>query len=226
MKLIKKDWMYDANRVLYIVLGIVILVSIVSLSIFKLNIVNSQVIFEIYNEFLMIGIILFGIYPCFAFKAVCPQIGTDKLYLSTANLPYSRKEIFFKGLKKWFVFLPVYIIIGSLVAAILNVNREGFISNYITSIIELLNVLFLSVIILINLISGTIIYLSKKVNGVMVIMSLIIGNILLILLLASVVAIIGNPISIGIISFGVITYLIVLVAIFYMSWRDIENIWQ
>lgn len=96
MKFLKKDWLFDAKIVG--VVGLTILSSVAALILVFVKVLNKMPVENgvvVYNK--IYYILAFGIsfYPMFAFKAVCPQMGSDKLYLGTANLPMSRKEVFF-----------------------------------------------------------------------------------------------------------------------------------
>lgn len=229
MRLLKKDWLFDAKIVG--VAGLAIFTTVAVLILIFVKVLNKMPVENgvvVYNK--IYSILAFGIsfYPMFAFKAVCPQVGSDKLYLSTANLPMSRKQVFFKGLKPWLVIAPVVIILGALGNVALSGTTVSL--KEVVFIIAFAPIVILSfgAIIQLQIFSGIIFSLVKGLKGYTVVGSIFTFDCILLVIC-----------SIGIRVLNINTAhdpwwmtgcgLFILIAsliMFLIAWRDIEKVYQ
>lgn len=229
MDLIKKDWMYDAK--IMGVIAMAVLSSVAALIIILVKITNKMPVengIDIYNRVYSIMVLALSFYPMFAFRAVCPQMGSDKLYMSTANLPYSRKQVFFKGLKSWFIIFPIVLVVGALGSAALNMGTGAWSEGlFITLVTPLLIICFIGILQL-QFMAACIIHLVKGIKGYKVVTAVILFDLALIALC-----------SIGLRVFkvntahdpwwmfgcGIFIFIATLMA-FLIAWRDIEKVYQ
>lgn len=110
---IKKDWLYNYKLSTFgmIALGFVlgIIFSIATLFGNRDSILFMQSMYRTFHSTSMIFVTLYFVY---CFQGIAPQYGNNKLYLNTTNLPFSRKQLFFKGLKPLLIVFPIYILFG------------------------------------------------------------------------------------------------------------------
>ncbi len=106
----KKDWLYTAK----IVYSSFVLVQI---CFFLLGVIFSEkkllliILSEIYDSFAQIASIFILIYPAFALKMISPRRSNFfDAPLITANLPYTKKQLFGMSLKPWLYFAPLYLV--------------------------------------------------------------------------------------------------------------------
>lgn len=229
MDLLKKDWMYDAKVIG--VIAMAVLSSVAALIIILVKITNKMPVengIDIYNRVYSILVLALSFYPTFAFKAVCPQMGSDKLYMSTANLPMSRKEVLFKGLKSWFIIFPIVLIVGGLGSALLNVGRGISGEVLFIAIFTPLMITFFTSILQLQVMAGCIFALAKGIKGYKVVIAAFVFNLALIAMC-----------SIGLRVFkvntahdmwwmfgcGIVIFIATLI-VFLIAWRDIERVYQ
>lgn len=229
MKLLKKDWLYDVK--LSGAIGLIILITFAMVVMIMGKVTGIMPIdnaVQVYNKTYGMIALVISFYPIMAFKAVCPQLGSDKLYMSTANLPMSRKEVFFKGLKPWLIIAPMVIIAGAIGSIALSAGAESF--KEIIFIITFTPVVILSftAIIQFQIISGIIFTLGKGIKWYKVVGAIFVFDFILIAMC-----------SIGIRVFKVDTahdpwwmsicgvfILMASLIVFLIAWRDIEKVYQ
>lgn len=229
MKLLKKDWLFDAKITGLIVLGILSYVAALIFVFVKvLNKMPVENGMEIYNKIYFIMALGVAFYPMFAFKAVCPQMGSDKLYMSTANLPMSRKEVFFRGLKPWLIIFPIVLIGGGLGSVALSIGTGNLGEILFTAAFTpILTICFVAIIQL-QTMAGCIFKLAKALKGYKVIEAIVLFDFVLILICSISIRVFKintahNPwwmIGCGalILSASLIMFLI--------AWKDIERVYQ
>lgn len=229
MKFLKKDWLFDAKIVG--VVGLTILSSVAALILVFVKVLNKMPVENgvvVYNK--IYYILAFGIsfYPMFAFKAVCPQMGSDKLYLGTANLPMSRKEVFFKGLKPWLIISPIVIIVGALGNIALSGSAESLKEVFFIITFTPIVILSFGAIIQFQIISGCIFTLTKGIKGYKVTEAIVLFDFILIIICS---------ISIRVLKVDTahdpwwmtgcgLFILIASLIMFLIAWRDIEKVYQ
>lgn len=231
MKGIKKDWRYDINFAVAVFIIIIMIYGLITLSISKFMPAQSYFFKSIYERLYSFFSFMLAIYPAIMFKGVCPKLGSDKLYLNTANIPYSRKGLFIKGLKEWFVILPVFIVFGTLINAILIRENQDFLILYINLLSSILWIVFVGMIINLQFITLMIIHLSKKIKIYKIIIGAFIVN--------SCIVLVGSFISIGlfvndtkiadlgmgeVINIILLTCFVIALIGFSRAFKDIENI--
>lgn len=155
-------------------------------------------------------------------------MGSDKLYMSTANLPMSRKEVFFKGLKPWFIIFPIVLIVGGLGSAVLNVGMGTFGEILFIAIFTPLMLIFFTSILQLQMMAGCIFALSKGIKGHKIVIAAFVFDLALIALY-----------SIGLRVFkvntahdmwwmfgcGIFIFIATLI-VSLIAWRDIEKVYQ
>lgn len=179
---IKKDWFYDSKIIFYSIISAGVGLGIAFMLFLGVSQSNKAVMLNIYEIFYS-SVIVFGfMYPIFIFKGVAPKISSDKLYLNTSNLPFSRKQLLFKGLKPWFILFPTYFLFGAFVNTMLITKDEFFIKNFIEFLANPLWVMVIGIIFTLQFISISIIGLSKNIRWYTIILSVMLFNILLVIL--------------------------------------------
>ncbi len=179
---IKKDWFYDSKIMLYIIIAVGFALGFAFMLFLEVSENNKAVMLNIYEIFYS-SVIAFGfMYPIFIFKGVAPKISSDKLYLNTSNLPFSRKQLLFKGLKPWFILFPIYFLFGAFVNTMLIAKDEFFIKNFIEFLVNPLWIVVIGIIFSLQFISISIIGLSKNIRWYTIILSVMLFNILLVIL--------------------------------------------
>lgn len=228
MRLIKKDWMYDAN-----ITVVSIMSGAIGLGVAFMLFLNSgdeirETLYYIYELPYKVGAMIVLIYPFFAFKAICPQLGSDKLYLSTANLPYSRKEIFYKSLKKWALIYPIFLILITTIIVIINPAQGNFMDLFIKELSKPLTVGVFGLIIQCQMFSGTIFTLAKGYKWYKVLVTYLFTNTLLFTIFGLCMYGANGNIEVewAILPIAGIIYLLISIITFLISWRDVERIWQ
>ncbi len=229
MKFLKKDWLFDAKITGVIVLTILTVVTALILVFVKvLNKMPVENGVVVYNK--IYSILAFGIsfYPMFAFKAVCPQMGSDKLYLSTANLPMSRKEVFFKGLKPWLIISPIVIIVGALGNIVLSSSAESLKEVIFVITFTPIVILSFGAIIQFQIISGIIFTLVKGIKGYTVVGVIFTFDCILIAICSVGIRVlkIDTAHDPWWMTWCGLFILIVSLIMFLIAWRDIEKVYQ
>lgn len=220
--MIKKGWDYDFKSVainsMAAILGFGVGVTLIFILLERYNIVNEMYV-KVYN----MSILFLGLYPIFIFKNIAPQLGSDKVYMSTTNLPYSKKQLLFKGTKWWMMILPAYILLGSIIVTILDSSMGSFLSKYLTNTVESIGVILFAFIICLYIFIGVMLHLIRGYKGSKIIVMiglsfLVVGcciKAIFIINLASKNLVIGAIL---------LAYLIGSVVIGKKLWADIENI--
>lgn len=229
MKLVEKDWMYDV-KIIEIILatflaGIVLVLLLLLSPKYPLTYETLKVVCE---KVYTITILLLTLYPMFAFKAVCPQIGSDKLYISTANLPFSRKQVFFKGIKSGLIIFPIYILVGAAVVTVLSEQTEALWILYLFALIKPLVIMVFMVVFQLQVIAAVIFSLTKRIKWYKIVSSVLIANISLGLLCTLVILLLDIDIAQNFYwGFGVIlAYILTSFGAFLIAWKDVEKVYQ
>lgn len=226
MEIIKKNWMYDFNIVIAVIIASMTGLGIGFLIFSGSSVQAREVMYVIFEKLYIMGTAMLSMYPVFAFKGVCPQIGSDKLYLSTTNLPFSKKELFLKALKPWLIIFPLYCLGGAFVAAVLAKQTESFGLLYLFSLFKPGAIILFSLIFQPQIISAIIFSLAKGIKWYKVLAVVIGSNGLLGSLCALVIWLSKIDMNtnfywiIGIF----ITFIIASLGVFLVAWREVENI--
>lgn len=219
---IKKDWSYDAKSLaingMAGILGFGVGVTLVFVFWGKYNIVNQMYV-KAYN----MSTLVFGMYPIYIFKNIAPQLGSDKMYMSTTNLPYSKKELLFKGTKWWMMALPAYILLGSIVKTIYALEAQSFINQYLINVAESIGVILFAFIICLYIFIGVMLHLIRgyKVSKIFAMMGL---SFLVVGVCIKTVITINLVNRNLIIAMIILAYLIGSMVIGSKMWKEIENI--
>jgi len=226
---IKKNWLDDVNTVILIFMSSAVVIGIVSLLFINIKPRTKeefQVIKDIYNQIFTMSLVGLSTYPFFAFRAICPQTGKEKIYLNTSNLPFSKKQLFWKGIKGWLMIFPIYLLVGILVGLLFSIKTEtsgivylGSILQPIIAIIVFLLVLQIQVIVTIILVSAKRIKWYKAMSGI------ILGNIILMALcmLGIEVLNIDTLTNLNWMLGILIVFIIGSIVLLSTCWKDVEN---
>ncbi|MGL5764698.1 MAG: hypothetical protein ACRCX8_03545 [Sarcina sp.] len=123
---VKKDWMYNFNSTLSFGLVLVGGLGIIGLIIGKFIIPDLlEIIIELHHKLFKIILVFTALYPLFILKNIFPSMGSDKNYMSTSMLPYSRKEMFKMTLQKYFFRYCVGVIGIGLINAFMYRDKEA-----------------------------------------------------------------------------------------------------
>lgn len=228
MKIIKKDWMYDINMVMYPMIIGMLGLGIAFLLFLQSSEYIRETMYHIYDKFYKVICGVMCMYPVFAFKTVCPQMGSDKLYLSTANLPYSRKEVFFKSLKNWIIITLVFMLVGALVITMLNPSTSNFSIMYLYTLVKPLVIIVFAAILQLQIISAIIFCLAKEFKWYKVLVIYIFTNTAILTIYGSFMFLVNGNIQNQFIVSIIIAIFHILgsIIVFLISWRNVENIWQ
>lgn len=228
MNLIKKDWMYDLKSITAIAVSALALISIIYLVWAGLIPKYRWVFKEIYGGIYVIAIGAMSIYPLWAFTSISPQIKSGKLYLNTANLPLSKKSLFFKGLKPWIIAYPVVILATSAVMAALNEPTKSFVTLFLFSLVRPVATFVFITLITMQVIAGIIFCSAKQVKwykiiGIMVIFNgILIGLCVLVGFILPVDADNSMWFAVGV----TLTMFLGSLGVFLVAWKDVEKIHQ
>lgn len=177
---IKKDWLYPVKIVYgsFVIVQLFFLIIVILLSgqLFSLTIVS-----EMYQTIYQLSIIFILIYPLFILKMLSPRRNNFfDAPLLTANLPYSKKELFWQSIKHWLYLMPLYFITQTAILYFMDViqlggERGAFIQNYI------FNNLLASPLVIALILQGMIaiiLFLVKNLKWYQIVLPLIILNLL------------------------------------------------
>ncbi|MGG7078662.1 hypothetical protein [Clostridium sardiniense] len=229
MQIVKKDWLYDVNSFTLPVISGVLGFGILSLLFLRFVPEHHELIKEIYDSAYTVIAGLLCMYPIFVIKGICPQMGSDKVYLSTTNLPYSKKQLFFKGLKPWIIVFILYSLIGALINTLLANSSDTFISQYLSSLVQPVSFLFKSSIIQLQIFSGVILALARGIKWYIILFIALILNIIALILsgvfgkiCSFLIPLSNNSITDKYFIIGI--YSLFILIVFAIAWKDIENI--
>lgn len=228
MKLIKKDWMYDFKCAGYII-GVALAGISIMFLLVSWMVPESRYYFkEGYEQLYTMAIGIMSIYPLWAFAAISPQIKNGKVYLNTTNLPLSKKNLFFKGLKPWFIVYPVVILASSAVMAALNEPTHSFGILFLFSLVRPAAVFVFMTLITVQVIAGIIFCLVKKIKWYKVIITMLIFNGVLIGLcvLVGLILQIDTDNNMWFAAGVVLTLILGSIGVFLVAWKDVERIHQ
>lgn len=227
MRGIKKDWLYNINSIFLILAGILCVAGVAAITLKAFVPAQvSEVIYELYKKYFLMLIFMSGLYPMWVLKGICPSMGSDKVYISTMNLPFSKKQLFLKGIKNFMIIIPIYFLIGAFFAAILSPSTESFILKYLFSMIEPLIGIIASTILFAQIYCGIILHLVRGIKPYKIIIGIILADILLGLLIGVISLGIGKAITdqfyFAFIVIGI--FFFVSLFAFMLNWNDIEKV--
>ena len=225
---IKKNWLDDVNTVILIFMSSAVVIGIVSLLFINIKPRTKEefrVIETIYNQIFTMSLVGLSTYPFFAFRAICPQTGKEKIYLNTSNLPFSKKQLFWKGIKGWLMIFPIYLLVGILVGLLFSIKTETPGMIYLGSILQSIVIIVFLLIFQMQMMSGIILIYAKRIKWYKVIVGIVLGDIILMTL-----CMVGIEIF-NIDTFTNLNWMFEILAIFILGsiillstcWKDVEN---
>ena len=226
---IKKNWLDDVNTVILIFMSSAVVIGVVSLLFINIKPRTKEefrVIETIYNQIFTMSLVGLSTYPFFAFRAICPQMGKEKIYLNTSNLPFSKKQLFWNGIKGWLMIFPIYLLVGILVSLLFSIKTETSGMFYLGSILQSIVIIVFLLVLQMQGIAGIILIYAKRIKWYKVIVGIVLGNMILMALC-----------MLGIESFNIdiltnLNWMFGILAIFILGsiillsacWKDVENI--
>ncbi|MGL4374642.1 MAG: hypothetical protein ACRCS6_12690, partial [Turicibacter sp.] len=121
---LKKDWMLE-HRLGFLLFSLLLVVCFLINMVVAMQDVTTQekwylmlIPFD-YTLLFQFSIFILMFYPLLALSAICPKsnagLGT---YIITNQLPFTKKQLFWRGVKPWLTAYPTYIIFGTVLYAI------------------------------------------------------------------------------------------------------------
>lgn len=180
---IKKNWLDDVNTVILIFMSSAVVIGVVSLLFINIKPRTKeefQAIKDIYNQIFTMSLVGLSTYPFFAFRAICPQMGKEKIYLNTSNLPFSKKQLFWKGIKGWLMIFPIYLLVGILVGLLFSIKTETSGIVYLGSILQpIIAITAFLLVLQMQVIGAIILVYAKRIKWYKAMSGIILGNIIL-----------------------------------------------
>lgn len=228
MHIFKKNWLYDINSILIILITASLGFG-VALLLFSNNNDNELYLMfvDYYNRICNFLICFIAIYPAFVGKGICPQMGSDKVYLNTANLPFSKKQLFLQGIGQGFTLLSFTILTSSLIRALLYSANGSFLENFLKFIFGSLFIVACLMIIMSQVIGIIILSLAKKLKWYKTVPAAIIANTLLALFIVLVSTFVPKEVrdnGFAFVFFVISTFSVFCLSVFAVGWKNIENI--
>ncbi|WP_346912643.1 hypothetical protein [Clostridium sp.] len=225
---IKKNWLYDVNTIILIFMSSAVVIGVVSLLFINIKPRTKEefrVIETIYNQIFTMSLFGFSIYPFFAFGAICPQMGKEKIYLNTSNLPFSKKQLFWNGIKGWLMIFPIYLLVGILVGSLFSIKTETSGMFYLGSILQSIAIIVFLLVLQMQVIGAIILVYAKRIKWYKAISGIILGNIILIALcmLGIEVFNIDTLTNLNWMLGIFIVFIIGSMVLLSTCWKDIEN---
>lgn len=182
----KRDWLYSAKSIFICFIGIQLLFLLLGVLCaghqFTLIFIR-----EFYQTVYQLSCIFVMIYPIYVLKMISPRRSSFfDATLNTAALPFTRKKLFFNGVKHWFYLGPLYLIGQYLINYFLSVVLLGMDFNdfFYESIFNSLFVTLLLIALVLQSIAAIIKCLADNVKWYWLLSSIVIGNLLYIFISA------------------------------------------
>lgn len=179
---IEKNWLDDVNTVILIFMSSAVVIGVVSLLFINIKPRTKeefQTIKDIYNQIFTMSLVGLSTYPFFAFRAICPQMGKEKIYLNTSNLPFSKKQLFWKGIKGWLMIFPIYLLVGILVGLLFSIKTETSGIVYLGSILQPIAITAFLLVLQMQVIGAIILVYAKRIKWYNAMLGIILGNTIL-----------------------------------------------
>lgn len=180
MELFKKDWLYDAKMSMVVIMAVATLVGIGCVLVGLIVPEVKEVAIQLYDKIYIVCAAMFAMYPLFVLKGICPQLGSDKLYLPTMNLPYTKKQLLWEGLKHGIKMMVAYSLGGALLYMLLTMPHEHFETSMLITLAKPLAMILFMSIIWLQIFAGVVITLVKQLKGGVVIGGMIVINTILV----------------------------------------------
>ncbi|MGL4738445.1 MAG: hypothetical protein ACRCW2_13425 [Cellulosilyticaceae bacterium] len=181
MQWFKKDWLYDTKVTMLLILAIATMVGIGCVLVGWIVPEVKEVAVQMFDKIYIICAAMLGMYPMFVLKGICPQLGSDKVYLPTMNLPYTKKQLLWEGLKPWGKLLVVYSLGGCALYMLLTWPHAHFETAVLITLAKPVAMVIFMAIIWLQIFAGVVVTLAKQLKGGVVIGGLVVINTVLIL---------------------------------------------
>ena len=225
---IKKNWLDDVNTVILIFMSSAVVIGIVSLLFINIKPRTKEefrVIETIYNQIFTMSLVGLSTYPFFAFRAICPQMGKEKIYLNTSNLPFSKKQLFWKRIKGWLMIFPIYLLVGILVSLLFSIKTETSGMVYLDSILQPIAIIVFLLAFQMQIIAGIILVYAKRIKWYKAMVGIILGNMMLMALCMLGIEIfnIDTLTNLNWMLGILIVFIIGSIVLLSTCWKDVEN---
>ncbi|MGL4740576.1 MAG: hypothetical protein ACRC41_07200 [Sarcina sp.] len=226
---VKKDWMYNFNSILTLGMTIGGIAGVVGLVVGKfLSPDILEIIITLHYKLFKILLVFTAIYPLFILKNIFPQMGSDKSYMSTSMLPYSRKELFKMTLQKYFFRFSLGIIGIGLLNAFMYRGKDAISIAIIENLGTFIIILPFTMILFFQVFAGIILCKVRKFKAGKAVLIIIFLDIIL----GGIISIIGHIVG-KVFMDGMGALLIIFPVLFIpsfimflMFWNDIEKIYD
>ncbi|MGL4336769.1 MAG: hypothetical protein ACRCST_07725 [Turicibacter sp.] len=229
---IKKDWVYEAKWTYFVFVGLLILFFLLSL--FNYPDQLSFAIGTTYRTVYQMTNLLMMFYPAYSLMRISPKLGkvTDSPLLTT-HLPFTKKQLWYKSIKRWFICFPSYYVLSTALYFKTNLLLLDKSMNdaWMEFFVVVMVIFFIVAGISLQFLAGLINSLAKQVAWYKYFISGMILNTLFVFAaigLANVWKLDGDNMKVAIsyISGVMIVYLLLSVSVFVPAFKSIEKIDQ
>ncbi|SHH70299.1 hypothetical protein SAMN02745196_01109 [Clostridium collagenovorans DSM 3089] len=224
----KRDWLWELKIIALVIIIIMFSIGVIAIVSMSINDTFAYVMRTIYEEFSRTAIGMLGFGPVCSLLTICPLQSKGKSNLSIAHLPYSKKQLFFKGVKSWIKFYPIIVIINMVILVVISpyLESKGFkfalelVIN--TQIIHLVAIAVMQI----QAISAIIFYFANKKKLYVLIPSYILMNMLVITFCVLVIRFLNIYTARNIMWMLILALSLMIpsIILFMKSWRNIEKV--
>lgn len=222
---LKRNWLDQANMGMGIFIAIYLGFCISSIFFINSDSETKEILKAIREQLYIMSVFALSMYPVFSFKCISPQIGSEKIYPDTSNLPFNKKQLFFKSIKPWIIIFPIYILVGAFANTMLIERTETLGLTYLLYLIKPAVLIIGMSIVSMQMISGIIIAFAKGIRWYKILAVYFVGN-----------GIITGICILGLGIFNVDTklnfsWMFLVIGVFFIAtlilmvtlWKDVEN---
>lgn len=225
---LKRDWLWELKIIALVIIIIMFSIGVIAIVSMSINDTFAYVMRTMYEEFSRTAIGMLGFGPACSLLTICPLQSKGKSNLSIAHLPYSKKQLFFRGVKSWSKFYPIIFIINMVILVAISpyLESKGFqfalelVIN--TQIIHLVTIAVMQI----QAISAIIFYFANKVKLYVLIPSYIFMNIVVVTACVLVIRFLNIDTAINTTWMLVLALSIAIpsIILFIKSWSNIEKV--
>lgn len=176
----KRDWLYSAKviYICFVIAQVICLLLGILVTPYQVPLIMLR---EFYQTLYQLSVIFIMIYPIYALKMISPKRSNFfDANLTTAGLPFTKKQLFLKSIKHWFYLAPLYLVGQFMINYFLSVVLLGVdVYNFFyDDILNPLFVTFILIAIVLQSIAAIIKCLADNVKWYWLMSSIIVGNLL------------------------------------------------
>lgn len=178
----KKDWMLEYRIGFWIFIIAQLLFFIATVLVTTQDSLNSFILqIDRYTILYQISLAFFMSFPLYALISICPKVGSrGDARVMTNQLPFTKKRLYWKGLKPWLIACPIYITLGTL---LYTTSQVYFLNRSMQDVVYevWVTLVFCGLVvgaIILQIISGIIISLAKNIRWYKMLGRIVISNII------------------------------------------------